>query len=163
MDYPINISKLMTSLNATMPSDALVIWTTSPPVASKVKAGFLPPDLSHLQNGLMREIQSANEIASDIVVRYGFNVVDFYDHFCWKLWLLEDDGVHWKGEALRDMSGIMLKCIKELRPRPRSALDHPSKRRATKASWSTVQRDLDALVDRLRDLQMVVTKYQRNN
>ncbi|XP_071947139.1 uncharacterized protein [Antedon mediterranea] len=109
--YKKNLEKTFLALKNQFWERCRIIWNTALPVASKVKGGFLLPELSYLSNSLNRDVIEGNYYACQLAELHDFDVVDLHYLFKELLHWRASDGIHWKAMAHRRISNILLTHI----------------------------------------------------
>ncbi|XP_054714137.1 PC-esterase domain-containing protein 1A-like [Uloborus diversus] len=109
--YKENLVKLMKQFQKLLPKNCLVIWVTTPPIASEMKGGFLVKELQFLKYSLRFHVVESNYYARKIVVSHGYDVLDFHYHLRMQLHRRDTDGVHWFPEAVRYLLNLLLTHI----------------------------------------------------
>ena len=126
-----NIKNLMKRFNESIPEECLVIWLTCPPIKGGVQMGKTAqnkpksaaslgkkvvqvyPELEFLQVQRRLEIMAANMYARQVVVEYGYDVLDMHYFFRRHLHRRIFDGIHWDMTGHRRISNLILTHIAE--------------------------------------------------
>lgn len=106
--YKENLHKLVQRFKESLSPNALVIWTTTLPVAQEMKGGFLIPQVEFMKYQLRYEVMEANFYTWQIFSENGFDVIDFHYHLQMQLIRRAADGVHWSPRAVRHMTNLVL-------------------------------------------------------
>ncbi|XP_021928256.1 PC-esterase domain-containing protein 1B-like isoform X2 [Zootermopsis nevadensis] len=109
--YKDNMVKLMKLLKTSLPPETLVIWTTAPPISTSCSGSLLIKQVEFLQHTLRFEVMEANVFARQIVVSYGFDVLDIHHHLRMQIHRRADDGIHWLPLSVRHMTNLLLTHI----------------------------------------------------
>ena len=112
--YGPNLKKLVRLLKELHPT-VLFVWTTTPPVDIKSKAGFLEDRRDFVK---INEVLRCNNIAREIISQENIPIADFADVFRHFTHHRANDGVHWNGEAHRRMTNILLETVARHLNRP---------------------------------------------
>ena len=105
--YGPNLKKLVRLLKELHPT-VLFVWTTTPPVDIKSKAGFLEDSKDSVK---INEVLRCNDIARQIMSQEDIPIADFADVFQDCTDDRANDGVHWNGKAHRSMTNILLETV----------------------------------------------------
>ncbi|XP_033098871.1 PC-esterase domain-containing protein 1A-like [Anneissia japonica] len=109
--YKKNLKKTFQMLRVSFWDRCRIIWNTALPVASKVKGGFLLPELSSLCDSLNLNVMEGNYYACQLAKFHDFDIVDlnymFKDLLHWRA----GDGIHWQMRAHRRITNIILTHI----------------------------------------------------
>ncbi|XP_025094738.1 PC-esterase domain-containing protein 1A-like isoform X2 [Pomacea canaliculata] len=107
-EYKGRLEFLCSRLKQVLPFDTLVIWNTTMPISSRARGGFLVPEVSYCNRTLRLDILEANYFARNVVVNHGYDVLDLHFFFRNLLEWRVEDGIHWRPEAHRHISNILL-------------------------------------------------------
>lgn len=110
-NYKVNLQKFCCNLKRLLSSQAVVIWTTTLPVSSQIRGGFLSQGTGFLTEILRLDVLVANHFSFQVAKRFGFGVLDMHFLFRHKLHLMAKDGVHWMNEAHRDITNTLMGYI----------------------------------------------------
>ncbi len=102
-----NLHKLMALFNQILPERTQVIWMTTPPIATDIRAGVLIQQLEFTQKSMRFNIMEANQYAATATAAYGYDVLDMHYHFINQIHRRSEDGVHWKPDAVRMQVGTI--------------------------------------------------------
>lgn len=105
--YKRNLQKFGCNLKRILPPQTAVVWTTTLPVSSQIRAGVLSQGTGFLSEILRLDVLVANYYASQVAERFGFGVLDLHFLFRNQLHLLAKDGVHWVSDAHRKITNII--------------------------------------------------------
>ncbi|XP_075211734.1 PC-esterase domain-containing protein 1A-like [Lycorma delicatula] len=109
--YKENIVKLMKMCNYYIPSETLVIWGTALPISSTIKSGFLIKQIEFLKHLLRFEVMEANTFARQVVVSYGYDVLDMHYYMRMQIHRRAADGVHYLNIPVRLQTNLILTHI----------------------------------------------------
>src|SRR6218665_18165 len=109
--YKVNLQKFCCNLKRLLSSQAAIIWTTTLPVSSQVRGGFLSQGTGFLTELLRLDVLVANYFSYQVAKRFGFGVLDMHFLFRQRLDLMAKDGVHWMSDAHRDITNILMGYI----------------------------------------------------
>lgn len=107
-EYKINLIKTMEFFKKTLPKNCLTIFTTTLPLSSDSKGGFLRKQIEFLRFMLPWHVIEANNFLGEIARLYKYDVLDLHynTRFLREEWM--PDGIHWTPMAYRWLTNILL-------------------------------------------------------
>ncbi|GIY31217.1 PC-esterase domain-containing protein 1A [Caerostris darwini] len=146
-EYKYNLKYLFKEFKRTLP-DCLIIWVTTPPISSEMKGGFLVKELQFLKYSLRFHILEANNYARKVVVENGFDLLDSHYYMQMQIHRRTNDGIHWKPEAVRYVTNLLLTHISLSFDFP---LPHRYKRTTMRDELILGTEDADALKSEIQE------------
>ncbi|GFO50287.1 Pc-esterase domain-containing protein 1a-like [Plakobranchus ocellatus] len=131
-DYKDNLQKLFPRFLQCLPVECLVIWTTTLPISSSARGGFLVPEIEFMSSTLRLDILESNFYAKMLAADHGFDVLDLHFYLRHYLHWRVDDGIHWDMAAHRYITNLLLSHICDAWNIPM-----PAKARATFCSYGS--------------------------
>ncbi|KAM6960361.1 PC-esterase domain-containing protein 1A [Tautogolabrus adspersus] len=110
-DYRENLHQFFSQIKNIVPLDCLILWNMAMPLGTKIKGGFLVPEVSHLGPSLRHDVMEANFFGCMTADEYSLDVLDLHFHFRLSLQHRMPDGVHWDALAHRHISSLLLHHI----------------------------------------------------
>lgn len=107
-EYKRNMTDTMELLKKTLTKTCKVIFTTTLPLSTESKGGFLKQQIEFLRSALPLHLIEANTFLAEIAQVYGYDVLDFYYsmRFLQNEWM--PDGIHWTPVAYRLLTNLLL-------------------------------------------------------
>lgn len=112
-NYKENLHQFFDELNGVLPSETLVIWNVTMPLAEKIRGGFLVPEIEHKAAQLRFDVIEANFFSGTLADGYGLDVLDLHFEFRFSLQHRAKDGVHWNAIAHRRITSLLLQHMAE--------------------------------------------------
>ncbi|XP_064086794.1 PC-esterase domain-containing protein 1A-like [Macrobrachium nipponense] len=110
--YKEDMVKLFKDLKRSLPSDTLVMWLSTLPVATeRVKGGVFIQQVEFVKHSMRFWILEGNKFAQQLCIAFGFNLLDLHYHMRHELHRRATDGIHWEPAAVRYMTNLLLTHI----------------------------------------------------
>ncbi|XP_068212353.1 uncharacterized protein [Palaemon carinicauda] len=111
-EYKQNMVKLFKDIKQSLPSDTLVVWLSTLPIATeRVKGGVFIQQVEFVKHSMRFWILEGNKFAQQLCEAFGFNILDLHYHMRHELHRRATDGIHWDPAAVRYMTNIILTHI----------------------------------------------------
>ncbi|KAM3589919.1 uncharacterized protein V6R79_000022 [Siganus canaliculatus] len=107
-EYKENLRNFFWNLNRILPQSALVMWNMTMPLGTRIRGGFLVPEIEHKAPSLRQDVIEANFYSGTLANAYGMDVLDLHFHFRFSLEHRIRDGVHWNAIAHRKITSLVL-------------------------------------------------------
>ncbi|XP_070612944.1 PC-esterase domain-containing protein 1A isoform X2 [Erythrolamprus reginae] len=108
MEYRKNLVTAFNKLDAAVPPPCLIIWNMTMPLGSRIRGGFLIPELQHLSQTLRQDIIEGNFYGATLAALHLFDVVDLHFHFRFDMGNRIKDGIHWNNVVHRRITNLLL-------------------------------------------------------
>jgi len=109
--YQVNLQVMFEMFKRILQPDTLFIWTTTMPISEKVTGGVILKNISFLSSVLRVDVLMANNYATRLAAKNGFDVLDLHYYFRRKLHHRMPDGIHWDSAAHRVISNMLLRHV----------------------------------------------------
>ncbi|CAJ1086523.1 PC-esterase domain-containing protein 1A isoform X2 [Xyrichtys novacula] len=109
--YKENLHVFFREIRDIVPRDCLIVWNLAMPLGSRIKGGFLVPEVSHLAPSLRNDVIEANFYSCVTAEAYNMDILDLHYHFRRSLQHRMPDGIHWDSLAHRRISALLLQHI----------------------------------------------------
>ncbi|KAF0306820.1 PC-esterase domain-containing protein 1A [Amphibalanus amphitrite] len=107
-DFKVNLRKFLEHVQSTMRADTMLMWTTTMPVSSEPRGGFLIKQVEFLRHTLRFDVMEANSFSASLVRQFGYDVLDIHYHFRCLIHHRSRDGIHWQPQAVRGITNMLL-------------------------------------------------------
>ncbi|GFS17558.1 PC-esterase domain-containing protein 1A-like [Elysia marginata] len=111
MEYKQNLQTLFARFRKSLPERSLVIWTTTLPISSSARGGFLVPEIEFMSTTLRLDILEANFYAKTLATSHGFDVLDLHFYLRHYLHCRVKDGIHWDMMAHRYITNLLMSHV----------------------------------------------------
>lgn len=113
-EYKENLNILFDRFKQCLLEDILVIWNIILLIVKDVRGGFFVLEVDFMKNIFRLDILEANFFVKQIVVVYGFDILDFYYYFRNRLDIRVKDGIYWDQRVYCYIINLLLMYISDV-------------------------------------------------